>query len=155
MFLVSIRCWLIPMSEQTACAARAHIVAAARECVGVPFRLQGRDPALGLDCIGLVLHAGRAAGFPLFDAPDYRLSEDPVRLDAAMEQAGMRRILLREYQIGDCLRFVTGGEPLHLGITTGDGIIHADLRFRRVVEHDLDNDWQQRLVAAYQFPFGK
>ena len=39
----------------------AAIAAAARALVGVPFRLQGRDPALGLDCVGLVGAAMRAA----------------------------------------------------------------------------------------------
>ena len=41
----------------------AAIAAAARALVGVPFRLQGRDPVLGLDCVGLVGAAMRAAGY--------------------------------------------------------------------------------------------
>lgn len=140
------------MSELANRTVRERIVAAARACVGADFRLQGRDPALGLDCVGLVLYAGQAVGLRLFDAPDYRLREDPARLDAAVRCAGLRPVLLDAIGPGDCLRFTTGGEALHLGIATGGGVIHADLRFRRVVEHDLDMDWRERLVAAYQFP---
>ncbi|MFM5906091.1 MAG: hypothetical protein ACKOPO_00640 [Novosphingobium sp.] len=36
---------------------------AAEALVGVPFRLHGRDPASGLDCIGLLECALRSVGF--------------------------------------------------------------------------------------------
>lgn len=51
----------------------AAIAAAARALVGVPFRLQGRDPALGLDCVGLVGAAMRAAGYAPMMPGDYGL----------------------------------------------------------------------------------
>ena len=35
---------------------------AALGLLGVPFRLHGRDPATGLDCVGLVAEALRRAG---------------------------------------------------------------------------------------------
>ena len=48
----------------------AAIAAAARALVGVPFRLQGRDPALGLDCVGLV-----GAALPSRSAKRVKVSE--------------------------------------------------------------------------------
>ena len=40
---------------------------AAGELVGSPFRLQGRDPAHGLDCIGLVLVSLARIGIELHE----------------------------------------------------------------------------------------
>ncbi len=127
------------------------IVEAARSCVGAPFRLQGRDPATGLDCIGLVLFAARAVGFADNTDADYRLTENPARLDDALLAAQLIPLGFTEIMAGDVLRFTAGGTPLHLGIATGAGVIHADIRFRRVVEHDLDETWSLRLVGAYRF----
>ena len=128
------------------------IVDAARSCIGAPFRLQGRDTKTGLDCIGLVLYAGRAAGFSSTADAHYCLTEKPDRLDGAIVAAQMLPLKFIDIAAGDVLRFLTSGEPLHLGIATGNGVIHADIRFRRVVEHDLDKTWSMRLVKAYRFP---
>jgi cell wall-associated NlpC family hydrolase len=38
------------------------LVEAAERLVGAPFRLHGRDPATGLDCVGLVAEALRRCG---------------------------------------------------------------------------------------------
>ena len=40
----------------------AAIIAAARAAIGARFRLHGRDPATGLDCVGLVACAAPRAG---------------------------------------------------------------------------------------------
>ena len=45
------------------------MIAAARACIGTPFHHQGRRPGAGLDCIGLIVIALRAAGFPCRTAP--------------------------------------------------------------------------------------
>ncbi len=37
----------------------ADLAAAALNLIGTPFRLHGRDPATGLDCVGLVAEAMR------------------------------------------------------------------------------------------------
>lgn len=128
------------------------IVAAARTCLGAPFRLQGREPKTGLDCIGLVLFAGRAIGFSCTADAHYCLTEKPERLDDALLASALMPLAFADVAAGDVLRFTAGGTPLHLGIATGAGVIHADIRFRRVVEHDLDETWSLRLVGAYRFP---
>ncbi len=132
--------------------AGQKIVEAARSCVGAPFRLQGREPATGLDCIGLVLFAARAIGFTCYADAHYCLTENPTRLDDALLASALTPLGFTDIAAGDVLRFIAGGTPLHLGIATGVGVIHADVRFRRVVEHDLDETWSLRLVGAYRFP---
>lgn len=43
----------------------AKLAAAAQGLIGTPFRLHGRDPALGLDCVGLLEAALCRAGHPV------------------------------------------------------------------------------------------
>ena len=42
------------------------IIEAAAECIGVPFRHQGRSiepgPGQGIDCVGLAVHVARSLG---------------------------------------------------------------------------------------------
>jgi cell wall-associated NlpC family hydrolase len=123
---------------------------AARACVGTPFRLQGRDPALGLDCIGLVVVAARAAGLVVPDAQDYLMTDDPQRLDDALASSPFTPVNGDALQAGDIVRLETAGLPLHLGIVSPETLIHADLRFRRVVEHGFDASWRSRLVSAWR-----
>ena len=47
------------------------MIATARACAGTPFHDQGRAPGVGLDCIGLIVIAMRAAGFAVHDRTDY------------------------------------------------------------------------------------
>jgi cell wall-associated NlpC family hydrolase len=46
----------------------AEIIAAARACLGTPFRHQGRLPGIGLDCAGVALHVAQAVGCGTLDA---------------------------------------------------------------------------------------
>ncbi|MGE0180224.1 MAG: NlpC/P60 family protein [Sphingomonas sp.] len=113
---------------------RAAIVARARILIGTPFRPQGRSET-GLDCVGLVAAALNV------DAPaDYPVRGGSVaQLAAALATAGLRRVRAR--RPGDMLAMRSGPEQLHLGIWTGDGIIHADARLRRAVERPGEPQW--------------
>ena len=128
------------------------MIAAARQCLGVRFRLQGRNPATGLDCIGLMLWSASAAGLSIADQNDYVLHDDPGRLDAALAASPFIRAGTGAPQAGDIARFEHAGLALHLGIITPATLIHADARLRRVVEHRLDDDWYRRLVSLWRYP---
>lgn len=100
--------------------------------VGTRFRAQGRDPTVGIDCIGLCLLA--------YDLPigsvrsDYRLRGDHRR---EFEQAiGLRFARLRRGtgKPGDLLLMLPAADQIHLGILTARGFVHADARWCRVVE---------------------
>lgn len=111
----------------------ATVVRRARELVGTRYALQGRDPARGIDCIGVVLHsfAIGARGVP----DDYRLSTFG-REEELLAYVGrfFRTVPPRRVRPGHLvvMRFATG--QIHLGILTGDGIVHADVRRRRIIE---------------------
>jgi murein DD-endopeptidase / murein LD-carboxypeptidase len=105
-------------------------VARARSCIGTRFLLHGRDPLHGLDCVGLVEFARGVAG----DAPtgyDMRNSQQQ-RWTRLLDQLFIRR--KAEPAAGDILLLNAGPAQFHLGIWTGNGLIHADAGLRRVVE---------------------
>lgn len=102
----------------------------ARALVGCRFRPQGRDPEIGLDCVGLACAVYR---IPATDVPrDYRLR--------GAEQMRLRREIDRHFNpahdpaAGDLLVCSVAADQLHLAILTDRGLVHADARLRMVVE---------------------
>ena len=117
--------------------ARAErVVARARALVGVRFRPQGRSRISGLDCIGLV-----AAAIDAGDAPrDYALrGGSAARLATALAAAGLRPVVAAG--AGDVLVLAPGPAQLHLGIFTGEGLVHGDAGLRHVVERPGPIPW--------------
>lgn len=129
-----------------------EIAAAARTCVGTPFRLHGRVPGRGLDCVGLVAHAARNLGLSTYDETAYGLSGSGARLEKALARAGLVKVPLAEAQVGDVLLFDLGRGLLHVAVKSEHGIIHAHRGLGRVVEHRLDGEWRAALAAAWRFP---
>jgi cell wall-associated NlpC family hydrolase len=113
-----------------------EIVKRARALTGTRFRPQGRSPADGLDCIGLVALAIDAGTVP----GDYALRGGTVRdLDAGLAAAGLRPA---DCPVpGDVLVFAPGHGQLHLGVFTGSGLVHGDAGLRRVAERPLPFPW--------------
>ena len=129
-------------AELARTAAAARVVAAARACIGVPYRHLGRDPARGLDCVGLLLHAFAAAGLAVAGAPaGYGRRPQGHRLLAEVARHG-RRLTLKEARPADVLAFA-GSErlPCHLALVTATApellIVHSWAEHRRVAEHRL------------------
>ena len=103
----------------------------ARSLVGVPFRLHGRAPEHGLDCVGLAALAfGRIDGVPT----GYALrGGDVQQMIRVVRSLGFvcRRVAWRR---GDLLMLRPGPAQVHLGIWTGESLIHADAGLGRIVE---------------------
>jgi len=113
-----------------------RILARARRLIGVRFRPQGRSAETGLDCIGLAAAALRATDVPR----DYALrGGSAARLAEGLAAAGLRPV--KSGRPGDLLVMAAGAGQLHLGIFTGDGLIHADAGLRRVVERPGEPPW--------------
>lgn len=110
-------------------------VSRARALIGTRFRLHGRaqeGAASGVDCVGLVAHAYSldilhlgASGYPL-------RSNDRERLERAIALLGFAAT--DTPSAGDLIVMRPGPVQLHLGVWTGDALIHADALLRRVVE---------------------
>ena len=126
------------------CASQADVAACpaattraeerAREVIGAKFRLGGRDPRFGLDCVGLVawaLEADAPAGYGLRGGVPERVM---ALLDARLARVDA-------VAPGDVLLFAAGPGQLHLAIASERGMIHADAGLRRVVERPGVTPW--------------
>lgn len=125
--------------------AGERVLAAARALVGVRFRPQGRDPAFGLDCVGLVAVALARAGAVVTMPRDYGLTRGVLPTDAvpaAMVRCGGEAA-------GDVLVCRVSATQLHLAIRAADGIVHADMAARRVVERGGPVPWP--IEAAWRW----
>ena len=123
------------------------VVAAARRAIGVRFRLHGRDPAYGLDCVGLAALAIRAGGGQTLIPTGYALrSGDSDAAAAMIEAAGLIRADHGQTsnQASDLLLCRARPGQLHLVVDSGapgGGFIHADAQLRRVVERPGPPPW--------------
>lgn len=108
----------------------------ARAAVGARFRLHGRDPADGLDCVGLAAWAYGVADVPA----GYALrGGDAGRVAAVVEAIGLMPVA--DDRPGDLLMLRTGPGQVHLAVRTAGGIVHADAALRRVVERPGELQW--------------
>ena len=117
-----------------------HVAAAARALVGARFRLHGRDPATGLDCVGLVAAALTAAGWRGRVPTGYALRGGDDDRVAALLDAGLARVD-GPMGSGDIVLTRPGAAQLHLLVLTGRGFVHADASLRRVVERPGTPPW--------------
>ena len=130
-----------------------EILAAARQCLGTPFRHQGRLVAFGLDCAGVVIHICRTLGLDAIDVEGYGRTPNAGQLQRTLDD---QPILQRVPNVADrqpadllLMRFAT--DPQHLAIFAGDTIIHAYGASGKCAEHVLSPVWASRIVAVYRF----
>ena len=106
---------------------------AALTLVGTPFRFHGHAPATGLDCVGLVVAAHRAAGVvPVAVPQDYRVRDiDVVAVGVMLAAAGLVRA--DDAAVGDVVLCAVGHCQVHLVIAGHGAFVHAHAGLRRVV----------------------
>jgi len=128
------------------------IVAAARACIGTPFAHQGRVLGVGMDCAGVAVHAVREAGFDVMDVPGYGRTPNKEHLAAALDgQPALERVFnISDREAGDILLMRFLGEPQHVGICTGGGLVHAYEAVGKCCEHDICAKWASRIVRVYR-----
>ncbi|MBW6528767.1 peptidoglycan endopeptidase [Sphingomonas sp. RHCKR7] len=122
-----------------------YVLGAARALVGVRFRAQGRDPSLGLDCVGVVAVALARAGAEVTLPRDYRLRRGT--LPSLALPPGLRAC--DGERPGDVLLLRVSPAQLHLAVRGERGVIHADAVAGRVVERPGEAPWP--LVAAWRW----
>lgn len=131
----------------------SDVVAAARACIGTPFRHQGRLPGVGLDCAGLGIVAAKAAGIEIKDFTGYpRLPFDGMLKKMFDEQQFLKQIPSSELRAGDVLLMRISTAPQHVAIASENGyMIHAYQGVGKVVEQRIDDDWRNKIIAVYRF----
>ena len=111
----------------------AALAAAAARFVGVPFRLHGRDPARGLDCVGLVAASLAEIGQPALVPVGYRLRQLEVHgFLGAAARAGLAETA-GPTEPGDVLLVRPGPAQHHLVVVASGGFVHAHAGLGRVV----------------------
>jgi hypothetical protein len=117
----------------------AELAAAAEALVGTRFRLHGRDPATGLDCVGVLAAAlGGNATLPNHYALRSRCLPD---LGAVVAGCGFAAFQ-GEVAPGDVLMVRIGPCQFHLLIAvTRTRFVHAHAGLRRVICGAAQLDW--------------
>ena len=119
------------------------LAAAALGLVGTPFRLHGRDPSVGLDCVGLVHAALAAAGRQPVPPRGYALRN--LAVDHWLPLAAQSGLVpaTEALRSGDVQLIALGFAQHHLVIACGAGnVVHAHAGLRRVVCQPRDPAWQ-------------
>lgn len=136
---------------------REQIQAAARKIVGSEWVHQGRDPASGMDCIGVIAWVAEQVGIEFNDRTDYsREPEGELLVDEFRER--FDEIEISEAREGDILILRTAGTrlPHHVAILArGEAeymLIHS-IEFsslKRTVEEPYRR-WQKLVTHAFRF----
>ncbi|MDR6834289.1 MULTISPECIES: peptidoglycan endopeptidase [unclassified Sphingopyxis] len=117
-------------------ASRAF--AAAQTMVGARFRPQGRDPATGVDCVGLVWAAYRAVGERLVAPSNYPLRGwSRAQVEAGLTAAGFSPVE-DAARVGDVALIGCPARQFHLGLIGVTTFVHAHAGLRCVVETPID-----------------
>ena len=118
------------------------LVKVALELVGTPFRLHGRDPATGLDCIGVIAAALGACGRQAELPNGYALRNRRLPEFGAFAAGCGLVAVTGPVAAGDVLLVQSGPGQFHLLIAAGNGgFIHAHAGLRRVVRSEAPLDW--------------
>jgi len=127
---------------------------AARKYLGVKFLHQGRNPQVGIDCVGLVVLAASDCGIPVWHYDHTGYSKDPAngQLEARLKTAfGDSK---EDIQPGDVVSIDFRGATRHLAVVgqADDGLtlIHTSSSSGRVSEHRLANPWLKRITGIYR-----
>lgn len=112
----------------------ADLARAAQELVGTPFRLHGRDPRRGLDCIGVLEAAMARGGQPISLPTGYTLRLGDLA-QWLPDPAGLGFTATNDpVAPGDVIMLQLGPAQFHLAIAAApNGWVHAHANLRRVV----------------------
>lgn len=121
----------------------ARLARAAEALLGCPFRLHGRDPASGLDCVGLVAAAMTDSGLTPLAPTGYGLRNLTIGQWLVFAQrSGLTRASGPVWP-GDILLLRLGPCQHHLMVAIDAGtVIHAHAGLRRAVRQPLECGWQ-------------
>jgi len=120
----------------------AAFAEAARQMVGAPFRLHGRDPRTGVDCIGLAHAALARIGRSPPAVPHYAMRNlDLERFARLLPAAGLVPHD-GDMQPGDVVLLRPSAAQFHLAIAGPlVSLIHAHAGLGRVVESPAPLPW--------------
>lgn len=127
----------------------------ARQYIGTPFLHQGRDPSIGVDCVGLAARIVADCGLywlAKHDLTGYARNPNGGKLERRMQAAFGPPV--KELAPGRLVTVDFYGQSRHVGIVGEYNgrltLIHAYGRPPRVIEHGIDAKWRRRITGIYQ-----
>ncbi len=136
---------------------RKALILKARSYLGVRFCHQGRSRVEGFDCVGLICHVLKDVGVNIKSHQNYvRRPKRGALLQAALEAGFVQKPYVSHEKIfdlqqGDILLFHFGKRIEHAAFYTDIGILHADEKSGKIIEHRLDDRWEKRIFAVLSF----
>ena len=140
---------------------RKRIIQEAKTWMNTPFHLHGRLKNVGCDCVGLVLGVAQILNLrskqnhvlPHFDTLDYHPRESNKLLEQMLK---LHLVEKTNLQIADVVMLKYDSIPGHIGIVSQNqegllSIVHANMRFKKVVEHTLDESLRSKIVGIFSF----
>lgn len=128
---------------------------AARKYVGTTFLHQGRDPSVGVDCVGLASVLLKECGLhelASHDLTTYASNPNGGELERRMQAAFGAPV--KELAPGCLVTIQFYGPTRHVAIVGEYNgrltLIHAYGRPPRVIEHGIDDKWRRRITGIYR-----
>lgn len=107
---------------------------AAVSLVGTPFRLHGRDPHSGLDCVGLINESLKIAGLPRPQLPKYALRNSDYSFVLKTACLAGFKPAKNGIFLGDLVVVKPGPAQLHFLVAQArGGFVHAHASLREIV----------------------
>ncbi|MEO1731803.1 MAG: NlpC/P60 family protein [Pseudomonadota bacterium] len=116
---------------------------AAASFVGTPFRLYGRNPDTGLDCVGLLIASLEAVGVYSDRPTGYALRNSSIEAWLPYTKEWRLRDADADGEIlaGDVLLISPGPRQHHIQIAdSSSAVIHAHAGLRRVVREHISQE---------------
>jgi cell wall-associated NlpC family hydrolase len=133
---------------------RETIQEQARKYLGIPWRHQGRNPDVGIDCAGLVVLIAKDLGLSNYDAVNYhRNPMNDAFIRHFADNMEKRRIVDRK--MGDVVLFKDKMFSCHSGIVTfkngQEHLLHAYAKRKQVIEEPFTEEWRKKISYCFRF----
>lgn len=124
------------------------LVDAATSLIGVRFVDNGRNPAVGLDCVGVIVAACQLANIPIKDSTEYNYTGSHGLLVQELDKQ-FRRVT-RKPMRGDIVAFKTSSTG-HVGIMEDtEFMVHARIQNRVVKREKVHRAWRRILSGVWE-----
>lgn len=140
-----------------------EIVSQAKTWLNTKFHHQGRIKHCGVDCLGLIVGVARELNLLSRDGKTFLYTLDNInygqfpntKILYNLLSAHLFEMSKEDMKSGDIILMSIDNSPQHLGIVSDYdeknlGIIHSYAPARKVVEHRLDEEWEDRIIGVFR-----
>lgn len=131
-----------------------NFVSVARSLIGTPFHHNQCVPGLGMDCIQVAKYSAQKCGLNIGNPPAaYSVRPNGELLKHLAEIC----VLVRgKPSVGDVLAMIFEGDsnnmdPHHVAVFSGDSIIHAYSKVKKVIEEPYTKKWESMVHSIWRF----